>query len=280
MYRLEYAAMTHPGNVRDNNEDNFYVNGYWRKNAEQDSFAVDGIKGNGCLMAAVCDGMGGYDMGEAASLYAMEVLDTYCHNGEEKVFEPSPMEYINETNQKICDLMEQEGKRIGTTFAGLEFCDDRVNAVNLGDSRIYRWKEQKLKQISTDHTTVARLLQDGLLTKEEAKDYPLRHQITQHLGIRMQDMMLEPAVIREIPLENKDCFLICSDGLTDMLKDEKIEEILNVHRKQELQKTAEHLVGAAIDAGGRDNVTVVLVRVVGSAGWSERLKERFSWNIR
>ncbi|MDD2978574.1 MAG: SpoIIE family protein phosphatase [Hespellia sp.] len=274
--KLQYAAITHPGNVREKNEDNFYINGIWRQDVLKPAFFAKGESDGAHLLAAVCDGMGGHAMGEIASLYATEILDTYAQETE-GVFFASPQEFITEANDKICKLMEQEKKRIGTTFAAVEFQNDMVTAVNLGDSRIYRMRQGEFLQLSKDHTTVARLLEDGLLSEEEAKTYPLRHQVTQHLGIPSGDMVLEPAVTGVMPIVNGDTYLLCSDGLTDMLTEKVIAAELEQAR--EVDSIVQRLVQAAVDAGGRDNITAVIVRAKGAGSLGEKIKERFSWNI-
>lgn len=273
MYQLQYIAISHPGNVRQKNEDNFYINGEWRRNVENPCACVRGVCEDGHLVASVCDGMGGHEMGETASLYAVEILDTFSQE-QEGLFFSSPMEYINEANEKICKLMKQENKRIGTTFSVLEFQRDMVNAVNLGDSRIYRMREHHLSQISEDHTTVARLIRDGLLSEAEAKTYPLRHQVTQHIGIEPSDMILQPAISDVALINNHDIYLICSDGLTDMLMDEQIEEKLD--KSISLEDKASQLVQLAVDAGGRDNITVVMIEVCKKNSLKEKIKELFT----
>lgn len=258
MYRIKCAAFTHPGKVRENNEDNFYAAGKWRQNIENGCYAVLETVKNEKLTLAVCDGMGGQELGEMASLIAVETLDSFIKK-EGLLTTESLHDYVQSANDAICRLMEKEKKRIGSTMAVLQFSGQTVLAANIGDSRIYHCKENKLEQISYDHTVVGRMIRMGQLTKEEAKLHPNRHQITQYLGIFPDEMILEAYEKTDENVSIGDKYLLCSDGLTDMLTDEQIEEILN--RKEPVEELARSLVQAAIDAGGKDNVTVVVAEI-------------------
>ncbi len=277
MYRLSYAARTHQGRIRQNNEDNYYVDGSFRRNVDQPESSCAG-KADGYLMASVCDGMGGEELGELASLTAVEKLDEFCGlNGrspaagkDEDRLAAAPlragaMRYIRAANAGICGEIQKKGVRMGSTVSLLEFAADRVQAVNLGDSRIYRLRDGRLEQISTDHTAAASMIRDGILKPEEAAVHPGRHQITQYLGIFPSEMILEPASA-DLEVRPRDRYLICSDGLTDMVADGEICEILSRGKRPE--KLAQDLVQAALSAGGRDNVTVVVVE-------AEEIREDF-----
>lgn len=272
MYLLRYAALTHPGKVRDRNEDNYYLDGCWRRDIRKGSESFEGERRDGFLLASVCDGMGGQEMGEVASLTAVETMHEMCRiekktsalgktAGQEEGRElPEYLrDYVEEANRRICQRMRREGKRLGTTLSILEFSGDTVTAANLGDSRIYRLREGKLEMLSTDHTIVARMLRQGQITQAEAADHPMRHRITQYLGIFPEEMVLEPAVAPGLPLKEGDCYLICSDGLTDMVPEEDIQKILETEELPRQQ--AEELVRCALEAGGRDNVTAVVVQI-------------------
>lgn len=258
MYKINYAAFTHPGRVRENNEDNFYVDKKWRQDVAEGCLAVDGTVRNEKLTLSVCDGMGGQELGEKASLIAVETLDKYIK--QEKVLSVETLNaYIQEANKIICDLMQRESKRIGSTMTLLQFSGESVMAANIGDSRIYLLRKGELFQLSQDHTVVERMVRMGMISKEEAVNHPKRHQITQNLGIFPEEMLIEPTVNREICVEIGDKFLLCSDGLTDMLTDMQIKSILS--EREEPVELARKLVQSAVDAGGKDNVTIVLAEV-------------------
>lgn len=261
MYHLWYAAQTHPGKVRENNEDNFYIAGCWRRDVAQTEYEVAGVAENGYLLASVCDGIGGQELGEEASLIAVETLHG-CYGGADgNRLQDDPMQYVNAANDCICERMRKFGQRLGTTFTALEFADDTVFATNLGDSRIYRLRDKELLQLSTDHTILARMIRAGQLTEEEAAVHPMRHQITQYLGIFPEDMLLEPADVPPTEIQPGDRYLLCSDGLTDMLSDQEIGELLGA--PGDMAEIARNLVQEALERGGRDNVTVAVIAVDG-----------------
>lgn len=317
MYRLVYAARTHSGRVRGNNEDNFYVGGNYRLDIEIQEMACAGEARDGRLLASVCDGMGGHAKGEVASLLAVQTLAELEKEGRGRAFRADPEGCVNRANDRVCEVMRREKVSIGSTISVLEFCEDTVLALNLGDSRIYRMRAGELKQISEDHTVVARMLRMGQITPEEVETHPLRHHITQYLGILPEEVLLEPACTGKMELQPGDRYLICSDGLTDMLNDGQIAAYLRsgtetnpeqqlageeptlrdpgigagketaneeqaVGRVREtesesakeeqaagrareaepdLEELARVMVQAALDAGGKDNVTVLLVDV-------------------
>ena len=113
--------------------------------------------------------------------------------------------------------------------------------------------------MSQDHSVVQRMVRIGMLTEAEARKHPQRHQITQYLGIRQEEMMIEPQIEENVRIENGDRYLLCSDGLTDMLSDEEIEKTMNACRI--VKDTVEKLWNAAIKNGGADNITVILLEV-------------------
>lgn len=261
MYKFRYAAITHQGNVRAKNEDNFYIDGKWKRDEDENYCQTVGSAENR-LLAAVCDGMGGRAKGERASFLAVETMEEYEQYIKEKKvpeFQKDPMTYVNEANIRICKEIKKQGTAMGSTLSVLEFVSDFVTAGNLGDSRIYQMRDNILSQLSKDHTVVARMVRMGQITPEEADTHPMRHRITQHLGIEPEDMILEPAMAGPIKIKTNDKYLICSDGLTDMVGDYEIAEILN--EETALKGVAENLVQHALAAGGKDNVTVILIEV-------------------
>ena len=274
MYTLHYAALTHPGRVPENNEDNFYINGAYKSDPKAACFQAKGTVRGGRLTASVCDGMGGYAAGEESSLIAVRTMAEFCRKEkkDEVLFRDRPMDYINEANARICRLREQAGKPTGSTLTVMEFADGAFTAVNIGDSRIYMYRDGAFVQLSTDHSVVARMTRMGQITQEEAKTHPLRHQITQHFGIRPEEMVLEPAVVQE-EIRAGDMYLLCSDGLTDMVSDEEILKALG--EDLSLNGKVKRLVQQAVDAGGRDNITAALIEAEKRQGLMTRLRERF-----
>ena len=160
MNKLHYAALTHPGRVPENNEDNFYINGFYKSDPKEACCQTKGTADRGRLTASVCDGMGGYAAGEEASLIAVRTMAEFCKNEKagEVLFRDRPMDYVNEANARICQLREQVGKPTGSTLTVMEFADGAFTAMNIGDSRIYLYRDGALIKLSTDHSVLARMI--------------------------------------------------------------------------------------------------------------------------
>lgn len=253
----ESYTATNVGRVRNNNEDNFYVNGIYKTDTEQLNKAVQNTNRDTSNLYAVCDGMGGEEFGEKASLIGVSTLAEY----QEKNFNDVLNEYVEKANKKICDLInENKGMRSGTTFAALNIENDMAMAYNVGDSRVYMLRQGQLKQLSVDHTRIQQMLNMGLITPEKAKIHKDRHVLTQHFGIFPDEMILSPHVSQEIKLQHDDMFLLCSDGLTDMVSDEQIKQIMS--EQKDVKKCVESLIDNALANGGRDNVTVQVIKCI------------------
>ena len=250
---LECAAYSDPGKVRRNNEDNCYINNQWRR-LENEYFTGTGHERDD-LTAVVCDGMGGSEKGERASLIAVNTVAQYYEKEKKIDFLP----IIQSANDQICEEIKAKGHSMGTTFTGIQIKDGKLIVVNVGDSRVYRLRDRKLEQLSEDHSIVQRMIKMGLITKEEAKNHPQKHCITQYLGIQEEDMVIEPQLKTDMAIEMGDRYLLCSDGLTDMVSDAEIETILE--KEKSVKEAAEELLNTALEHGGVDNVTVILVEV-------------------
>lgn len=253
---LEAIAFCDVGRVRQNNEDNYYVQGKVRQNLAQQK-AEETFKGTANQsLFAVADGMGGESDGEVASLVAVQSLracglDEVCDEAYNAVME---------ANDMICnEIMRKGGKRMGSTLTALYIDEDKAVVCNIGDSRAYLMREGMLTQISEDHTIVQQMVNMGAITKEEARTHKKRHVLSQNIGIFPDELLIEPAFSEEIELQDGDLFLLCSDGLTDMVTDDEISEILG---KGSVYEQGKKLVERALTNGGRDNVTVVLVKAM------------------
>lgn len=253
---ISYAVVTHQGKIRENNEDNFYVQGKYRADVAKNEMRFCGHTRPEFFLAAVCDGMGGEEHGEMASLIAVETLvpHRYAELPEAAIAD------IQRANEKVCNyIMDNGGKRSGTTLAALYIDKGMAFCCNVGDSRIYRYRDGHLERLSKDHSRAQHMIDMGVLTKEQAKTLKDRHVLLQYLGIFPDEMIIEPWVEPSILLAPGDIFLLCSDGLTDMLGDEEIARILESNKG--VARQADSLVNEALDAGGRDNVTVVIIRI-------------------
>ena len=241
------------GRVRQNNQDNIFVDGHYRRDIQcPELFSVSHTGTEGIY--AVCDGMGGESYGEEASFKAVAGLERV----PVKRFFDRPAECLLSINEDICNLMRQRGAYIGTTFAGIAVRKGQCRIVNIGDSRIYLLRGGALQKCSRDHTRVQQMLDMGILTAEEAATHRDRHKLTQHLGIFPEEMVIEPH-LSQMALQDGDLFLLCSDGLTDMLTDDEIQGLLA--QDVPLAEKADSLYAGAMDRGGRDNISAVLVQI-------------------
>lgn len=249
-YQIEYAYTCHTGNVRANNEDNFWCCG---ESLEAENFGTDNVQ-VGCEhlshipLLAVFDGMGGESCGEMASYLAADACGGYYREHKEELSdEPDGFwtGICRHMNQAVCDYAEENKIRsMGTTAAMVGFGREAAYICNLGDSRVYCWDDGELTQLSTDH-----VLAGGIFGKAP---------LVQFVGIPEEQMVLEPAIAEYDYIEGSR-YLICSDGLTDMLKLSEIRDVLA--KRETVKETVEELLKKALEAGGRDNTTIVLCEV-------------------
>ena len=217
----------------------------------------------------VADGMGGRAAGEVASGLTSVRFRDLATSGQITVDAVSRA--LQESNNQVFERADQseELKGMGTTAVGLVYVEDRSQEIwlvfNVGDSRLYRWYQGSLVQVTTDHTEVQELVDMGSITADEAKSHPLRHVITRAVGT---DPSVEPDIWLLPPVPGER-FLLCSDGLTGEVADEEIALVLSTENDPTMAAT--RLVEKAIAAGGHDNVTVVVIDVFG--GDSEDLSD-------
>ena len=251
---LKSAAGTHVGKIRTNNEDNYFLNGIYKKDICENIRSDESEEQKKRNIYAVCDGVGGEEAGECASLLAVETLSK--HEGEDF------LKYIDKANKNICyEIKKQKGIRMGSTLALLTVEGNKAEIYNVGDSRIYIFREGKLKQLSKDHTRVQQMIDAGILSCDRIKMSSQRHIITQHLGIFPQEFILSPHVIKDMTIIHGDIFVLCSDGLTDMLDDAAIQELLIQYADKTPLEIVDEFIANSLNIGGKDNITVVVVKV-------------------
>jgi serine/threonine protein phosphatase PrpC len=251
--RVKFVARSEIGHARENNEDKFDF-------YEPDEEPLLAARGSVYL---VCDGMGGHNAGQIASeLAAKQFLHAYYHLGG--TAQEAARHAILQAHHYIAEMASKIPSRygMGTTLTALILKQDEGILAHVGDSRCYRLREGVFEPLSRDHTLVARLVEQGILTPEQARYHPQRNVIRQAVGVADPSEPLEPD-IETFPLQVGDLYLLCSDGLTDMVDDAEIEAIL---RDEPPTRAAWRLVDRALANGGRDNITVVLVRVVALEG--------------
>ena len=257
--RYKGYLISHGGKVRKNNEDNGYLDGVFRHKDDLFFWGYRCEKQNRLLCAAF-DGVGGVDCGEVASRLAAETLFALQ---KENPTEVELEKYVELANNKI--IHANEARQMATTFVLLSINDNQLLFSNMGDSRGYLLRDQKLTQVTRDHNMVARLLEKGILTQEQARRHPQRHTIYQFLGMKAENddggLMLEPFVFHPINVKAGDICLLCSDGLTDMVDDQRIRSIMI--QDASVEKKAKRLLKEALNLGGKDNITILLVEATG-----------------
>jgi PPM family protein phosphatase len=213
----------------------------------------------------VADGMGGAQAGEVASQLAVTQFTGELPGEDGDGAERRLALAVRQANAEIHALSERDVRRagMGTTLTAAYVGRGEVSFAHVGDSRAYRVRHGELERITEDHSLVEELLRQGRLTEEEAEEHPQRSIITRALGPE-PDVEVDTVTVAA---EDGDVYLLCSDGLTSMLGESTIAEILR--DAPDITVAAEQLVAAALDAGGRDNVTVVLFRVEEVGGVEE-----------
>jgi PPM family protein phosphatase len=250
---LEIATCTDPGMVRSHNED---------------SVAADPANG----LVVLADGMGGYNAGEVASGMATTVIVTEMRQlltgvkphdvdkgSSEEIAARLVREQVLKANTSIFQAAQSQPQYagMGTTLVVGLFYDNRVLVAHLGDSRLYMLRDGKFKQVTRDHSLLQEQIDSGIITAEQAKKAAHKNLVTKALGI---DPVVEPE-IHEYATKPGDVYLLCSDGLCDMVEDDDIGMTLQALGGN-LKLAAQQLVQMANDNGGRDNVSVILVRVL------------------
>ena len=258
---ISTAASVNIGKLRENNEDNLYFNGVFLTELTRDQPAdFESICSDIRQFYAVCDGMGGEQFGELASLLSVETIHRYASLSQSDTGEGMDSlisRCINEANDAVCEAQRsRNSKRIGATLALLAIEGKTAYIYNVGDSRVYLLRDSNLRQISEDHTSVAHSVKMGLVTPEEAKKHPHRNRLTQFMGIDPAEMVIVPYKCT-VKMRKRDIFLLCSDGLSEMVDESVIRQILlETSRPAE---AARQLIDSALYNGGKDNVTVIVL---------------------
>lgn len=254
MITLTMAGLTDPGRVRPDNEDCI-------------SFHPE------IGLAVLADGMGGHLAGEVASRVAVDVMSRHCVDAFANDVRPRTRQAsgayerntlraaIEAANAAIYEMARHtpEYAGMGATVVTALIQDDSLCVGHVGDSRMYRLRAGKLDQLTQDHSVVQELLNRGLMTAEQARESISKNLVTRALGVDAA-VQVDLNILPTLP---GDLYLLCSDGLNDILADPEIERLLNVSNHS-LDDVARQLVEAANAAGGPDNISVILTRTAGS----------------
>ncbi len=256
---LIIAARSHPGMQRQNNEDRFAVRSYR-------------LEGSGLpiVLAIVSDGIGGHQAGEVAAQITVETmlaeLNSYEGGDPTLLIKRAVVEANRAVSEAAAESQDRAG--MGATLALALIVGTGLYTATVGDSRLYLLRQGRLRQISIDHTWVQEAIEYEIISPEEARDHPQSHILRRHIGgeqppepdfrMRLQDGESESRALANqgVELEYGDQVLICSDGLTDMVED---QEIYNALHTRPAELAVETLLDLALQRGGRDNITLVII---------------------
>jgi len=251
--KLDAAEFTDTGRVRDHNED-----------------AIGGNVDAGLFVLA--DGMGGYNAGEVASSIAvktvLELASEACTREDRSAPEADTglmrqtivlRDAITRANKIIHQTAQSQSscEGMGTTIVACLFFDDRISIAHVGDSRLYRFRQGLLEQVTMDHSLLQELVDRGFYTREEAERSTNRNYVTRALGVEA-NVEVE---LQEVQVQPGDVYLLCSDGLPDMVDDDDIHLTISTFNAN-LSTVGQQLVQLSNDHGGKDNISVMLVRAL------------------
>ncbi len=263
--KFRCVGVTDTGRVREHNEDTF--------GTDQDIGLV-----------ALADGMGGYKAGEVASGITVRTVMSLVKEAvdredlslrDESTGLTRPGILLRDAIQRANKIIHQTARTqpncegMGTTVVAGLFFDDRLTIAHVGDSRLYRMRDGRLEQVTQDHSLLQELVARGFYTPEEAARASAKNYVTRALGV-------EPTVeveITEVPVLKDDLYLLCSDGLSDMVEDDDIQLTISTFGAN-LETLAKQLVMLSNDNGGRDNISIVLVRVLDQFPAQRRVLDR------
>jgi protein phosphatase len=263
--KFRCVGVTDTGRVRDHNED---------------TFGTDANIG----LVVLADGMGGYKAGEVASGITVRTIMGLVKDAvdredlgqrDEETGLTRPAILLRDAIQRANKIINQTAKTqancegMGTTVVAGLFFDDKLTIAHVGDSRLYRMRDGRLEQVTQDHSLLQELVARGFYTPEEAGRASAKNYVTRALGV---DQAVE-VEITEVPVLKDDVYLLCSDGLSDMVEDDDIQLTISTFGAN-LETLAKQLVMLSNDNGGRDNISIVLVKVLESFPAQRRVIDR------
>ena len=270
--QMDVYGLTDSGRRRSTNEDHYLLADLNKSlRVHNTSLKLDDetriYGGSQGKLLIVADGMGGEPEGERASTIAVDQLATYVLNSlswcfrleenSEHDFEEHLKEALKSCQESIHRASDDhpEMKSMGTTMTMVYIVWPRAFVVHVGDSRCYLLKDDQLRQITSDHTMAALLAESGQMSSEQARNSPLGHALVNVLGGKSDELSVD---VYRLSLECEDILLLCTDGLYDMVPDDRLQEVLSSSMSAEL--TCRKLVDLANENGGNDNITVIVAR--------------------
>lgn len=242
------SVQTDPGCVREANEDS-------GRHINPNDAEVRSSKGT---LTIVADGMGGHASGEVASQMAVELISEYYYADNSLTPADALRNAIELANREIhtTSLSAEEYYGMGTTVIALVLQENTAFSAHVGDSRLYRFRGRGLEMLTIDHSQVMEMVRHGIITMEQARNHDDKNVILRAVGTQEE---VEVEVSEAFAFETGDTFLLCSDGLNDMLDDEEIAQILA--NETDIHSACEQLIAAAKESGGHDNITTGIVRI-------------------
>lgn len=243
-YNIRYSCLSHIGNVRTTNQDNYFCNGHYvSEEPAAVTYPLNGyVSSRNALTFAVFDGMGGEECGEIASYIASKNIASLRIRKDTVI--KNLLTFCHETNCEICRYTEAHHlSGMGTTAAILTFTSKEIVLCNIGDSKIFRLSDGHLEQISTDHIGISA--------------FGVKPPLLQNLGIQPSELIIDPYFAKG-EYHDGDLYLICSDGLTDMVSTEEITDIL-MHTP--FENATSVLLESALAHGGKDNITMIACKL-------------------
>jgi PPM family protein phosphatase len=244
IFEVQMSGACDTGIARDHNED---------------AIAIQEDDGRGYHLAIVCDGMGGHSAGEVASALAVSVINAFVH---ERFGRMDPFELLRQAFSLANDRIDEQAAvnptahGMGCTCVAVLGARDRFWVAHAGDSRAYRVRSKEIEQLTVDHTMVQELVEQGLLTPEQAAIHPYRGRISRCLGHGKSKC---DADVGEFAMDKGDNLLLCSDGLSDVVEKDELTALVG---QRDVRDASRRLIEAANKAGGPDNISAIVMRRV------------------
>lgn len=242
------SIQTDPGCVREANEDS----------GRHVSPGDDATRRSKGTLTIVADGMGGHASGEVASRMAVELISEFYYADPQMPAGDALRGAVELANRSIyqTSTSDEQYFGMGTTVIALALLGDTAISAHVGDSRLYRLHNRHLEMLTLDHSQVMEMVKHGVISMDEAREHEDKNVILRAVGTQSS---VEVEVSEPFPVENGDLFLLCSDGLSDMLEDIEIEAVLN--SEANAHDACERLIAEAKNNGGHDNITAGIVRI-------------------
>lgn len=255
---IKACGVTHTGNIFEHNEDNIYVGGRFRDDLTKQNVIIRGGIQEAPFAYAVFDGLGGGSCGEVASYIAATEFHSRAKTGRAEA-----EAFVSDAHKAIRQFAEKnQAHSMGTTAAVLQIEDETAYVFNVGDSRVYLFRDGGLERLSKDHSIRQLMIDSGLIKESEATAGPYSNDLTQFIGMGSEEEIEPEAYEKTISILPGDLFLLCSDGLTGEMEEDDICELLKKDAGKQPEDIALDLSMQAVKKGkGRDNVSVIIAAV-------------------